>query len=244
MAITITNIVTRVQRRVIDLPAAITAETETLVNDAMRLVQEKHNFRVMEAEVQATTANQTRKLADVPIDWKEKRDKPFTRDGNNGTLGTTEMAWGVTRTDLLKDFDFEANTSATGGSPDVILEAVWAIDNDIPGELQVYPLPDANSLWSDGNYRVVMPYWRYLPALTAGQANWFTRNAEKYLLNQAVAEAHWLNWDEQRASLWEAKAQAELIPLIRADKRSKITRTDTFTPRRDVNASVRQLRSR
>ena len=47
---------TRVQQIIIDLPSSVTAQVPTLVKEAVRSLQVKHNFKVMEALSSFTTA--------------------------------------------------------------------------------------------------------------------------------------------------------------------------------------------
>src|SRR5690606_23628102 len=74
---TFSELQTRVQRRVIDLPAAVQAEVPTLINEAMKQLQRRHNFKVMEKVASFTTVAGTQVLGAVPSDWKEWRDFPF-----------------------------------------------------------------------------------------------------------------------------------------------------------------------
>src|ERR1700730_7807184 len=59
---TYTELQTRVQTRIIDLPAAVQAEVPQLVNEAMYELQSRHNFKCMEAEMYAYTQYNNRVL--------------------------------------------------------------------------------------------------------------------------------------------------------------------------------------
>ena len=236
------ELTTRVQRRVIDVTASVTAEIPDLINEAIRKAEDHHNYRVMEAVLAGTTTDQTRLLVALPTNWKEFRANPYLRDGNNGELGTTLIRWASSREDALTDYPLDANTSATGGRPTLLLINDMNDDDNSAGDIHTYPLPDTNSLWTDGNYRVEIPYWKYLTDLTGAQSNWFTRNGTEYVLAQATASAFWLNWDEERATTWETIALAKRKLMEKVDKRSRMGRSTTLTPRRDVYASKRQRR--
>ena len=105
------------------------------------------------------------------------------------------------------------------------------------------PLPDTNSQWTNGHYRVVVPYWKFLADLTAnGDTNWFTRYAHRYLIAKGASDASGLNWDDERKVQWLVEAEAEHQKLIKFDKRSRLGRSTTLVPRRDVHASSRAYR--
>lgn len=202
----------RVTRRVIDLPAAVTAEVPDLINKALRTLQEFHNFRVMETETaQLTTTVATRPLsAAVPTNFKEFRGRPYLVK-NDG--GTRDLLLAANRNAVLDAFPL--NDPNDKGEPKLVLDPE-PIDDAGARTLEVFPFPDGLSDWSGGEYRVVVPYWRYVTALAAGtDENWFTTNAEWYLTFQATAEAFFLDWDEARGQLWAARA-GEFAPDGRA----------------------------
>lgn len=213
---TFDDIVTRVQRRVIDLPSAVQAEVPTLVNEAMGSLQSLHNFSVMRAVASATTTAGSRALLTLPTDWKEARGKPYLREelGSVRKLGWTldireaDLAFGVD-----PDLDF--------GYPSVL---GIAEPSDTLGTraVQVYPFPDGLSDYSDGEYRIVIPYWRILPALSGSDSNWFTNRAAEFLTKQATGEAFGLNWDEKRAQYWFQQAAQEFKKVVRADKLEQV----------------------
>lgn len=217
---TMDAIVTRVERRLIDLPTRVTVETVTLVNEAIKAACERHNFHEMKAEAPFTTVDATQLLGAVPARFKETRDVPFLRDGELGVLGTTEITELASLQEALRDFPLDDTN--VGGRPLAILREYD--DDSTTDQFLVFPFPDTSSQWDNGLFRVVIPYWRYPAALAAGQTNYFTDNWEEYLVAAATAEGFNLSWAEERAARWEVRAESRLRSLIKADKRAKLTR--------------------
>ncbi len=236
---TIDAIVTRVERRLIDLPTRITTESITLVNEAIRAACKRHNFHEMKAEVEFTTVNATQKLGNVPARFKETRDVPYLREGQNGVLGTREIAALASLQEAIRDFPVD-DTNSGGGRPRAILREYD--DDNTQDEFWVFPYPDTSSNWDNGLFRVVIPYWRYPAALTTGQTSFFTDNWEEYLVDAATAAGFSLSWAEERAVPWRTKAEDELRGLMRASKRAKLTRVTHLAAHADVFASRSQGR--
>ena len=229
---------TRVNRRVIDLPVAVTAEVPTLINEVIRDLADEHNFRVMEAEAAFTTADATRLLGTIS-DLKEIRSRPYIRLGEGGTLGTRNIDFIPTKVEVVKLYSIDDPVDT--GEPRHLLQI--AKDKDTVADFEVYPFPDLFSQWNDGNHRVVIPYWKYLANLSlAADTNWFTTNAVQYIILEATSRAFYLNWDENRGALWSERAAVHGRRAVKVDKRSRLGRSTTLTPRTDVNATKFQRR--
>jgi hypothetical protein len=126
------------------------------------------------------------------------------------------------------------NTLDTG-RPWVLIDGEAPAD-DGTRQWDIYPIPDGNSDYVDGEYRIKVPYWRYLPALVAdGATNWFTENAEEYLVNKATAEAFALDWDENRMAIWEAKADIRYKEAVKQDKLYRVSAVRDFVPMKSGN---------
>lgn len=71
----------------------------------------------------------------------------------------------------------------------------------------------------DGDYTIILDYYRTIPALTASNTtNWLlTANPDLYL-SAALVEASLLIKDEERARLWEAKTSALIDEIMRAGR--------------------------
>ncbi len=236
---TIDDIVTRVERRLIDLPTRITTESITLVNEAIRTACKRHNFHEMSSTQVYTTVNLTRALGTIPTRFKEKRDKPYLNVGQDTSLGNDPLEWGASLDEALRSFP--GSTTTSFGRPQLIVR-----DYDAANTLDkfwVFPYPDTSSQWDNGLFRISIPFWVYPAALATGQSNYFTDNWEEYLVAAATAEGFSLGWADKRAEPWSVKAAKELKDLIRADKRAKLTRELTLAPFRDVHASRFQGRA-
>ena len=207
----------RVERRVIDLPADLLTEIPLLINDAIGEAEARHDFQAQEAEFAATTAEGVRKLADVPARWRKPRRVPYLRQGEDGLTGTARIKWASSLDEMLKRFKLDDTTD--DGEPQYVLLEVGGT------ELWTFPFPDAASQWDDGDYRVVVPYWRSLADLSAdADTNWFTDNMEDYIVFWAAGQAFMMNWDEERAAAWFLLASRELADGKRQDKLSRIER--------------------
>lgn len=212
----------RVIAELIDVPSGVTTYAPTWVNAALFFLQAQHSFQVQEAEAQFVTAStpalgasQTHVFGYLPADWKAKRGMPyFTR-----YIGSTRlMTWQAERqmmyrtwnpsdvnqigepSDLLIGEPENTQVPPSGGSPANLMTGLT---------LECYPFPDGSSDWSDGNYRINVPYSRYLPALVAGgDQSWFTLDGPQaeFAVRYAVAQGFFFNEDEQRASLHLAMA--------------------------------------
>lgn len=232
----------RVKDHIIDLPSETDAEIDGWINYAIRFAMSLHNFRVMEALAPYTTASgnaitSDRVLGVKPVDWKEARADPWLLDGLGGTR---EISWLTSESEAVRLFSEEDDDDR--GAPLAILEE--------QSGFKVYPASDGNSLHDDGEYRVKLPYWKYLPALEDDpDTNWFTDNAEDYVVWKAASEGMLFNREEERASLWAIKAgtfdertgrfTGELRRIVRVDKRSRIPRRATIGVSLDVYGPVR-----
>lgn len=220
----------RVKRRIIDLPDETLLEIPTFINEAIRDAQEMHNFRIMEKTIELTTTQGTHTLGQVSR-FKEMRAKPWVR---LSTGGQHVIDWAPSEEEMLVLYPKNDVTTSIG-APKFVLQTV--LDADQTVTLEVWPFPDGLSGHPGDEYPVNVPYWEYLPPLVSdNDTNWFTNNAEQYVVWAASAKAFEFNEDEMRADRNLLKAQAELLKLKRIDKRSRIERSMVLTPRRDVHA--------
>lgn len=217
---TLSELRARVRRYLIDVPSDTDTELDNWINEALVYAQDRHNFRFMQAEQSFTTTADTRKLADKPSDWKEARSSPWLHTG----LGGADLIdWAVSQ-DQVRALYSQDDKDETG-EPRLILETAT--------EFEVYPFPDDNSLWDDGDYRVVIPYWKYLSELSDdGDSNEITddRMGERYVLFAAVSEGFLFNLDEERGQIWMQRAERELQKFISRDKRSYLHQDMTLAP--------------
>ena len=224
----------RVQSYLLDVPTALLSEIPAMVNAVIRRAQEKHNFRVMETTfADQVTTKEVRKLANKPTDWKESRGDPWYKDVKGSLY---QMEWAPSLQDAVRAYDDYPTVDK--GYPMHLLEQ--------DTEFWVYPYPDGLSDHPGGEYRITIPYWKFLAALSAdSDSNWFTTNAEDFVVYGAVGEGFAFNFDETRHQFWGltydqrtmrplGKAAVELYRLTRKDRLSKLTRGLTLHPRRDV----------
>ncbi len=227
-----------VTRRLIDANVSITTEVSELVNNALKMIQDLHNFKIMEAKNgPIVTVQASRILLDpLPTDWKDSRDFPWIREWDGGT---TPIQWAPSQAEMAKIFPLNDSTVTGQGKPQYV---VWDGEDE---RLEIQPFPDTKSNWAGGgDWRVVVPYWKYLPALVANEdTNWFTNNASEFLRDQAVAEGFYINWDEERAQLWEQRAAVQFQKTKKVDKRVRINyQATTLTPRFATRGSFRRGR--
>jgi hypothetical protein len=236
---TFATLKTRVQARLIDVTPTITTEIGELVNAAIRHAEDNYNYRIMKAETALTTTSGDHRLpassTSIPTDWKESRADPYLRRGEAGIDGTKRIDWAASEEEMVKLYSKDDPNDK--GQPGFIFEK---FEEDI---FEVYPFPDGQSQWTDGEYRVVIPYWKYLPDLSAdNDTNWFTINMDQFIKSQATAEGFLLNWDEERAALHFALADAKRRLAERQEARAKLPRNLTLIPKRDVNAPTTRRR--
>lgn len=213
----------RVKLYLIDTPTAIQSEVPLLVNEAITKLQAKHNFQVMKASVSFTTTAATRVLGAVPANFKELRERPYY---------TEEL--GMTRWVNFAPNEAAANAyRATNdeGAPEFILEG---LQNEMGvGNWEIYPLSDTNSDYTDGEYRITVPYWKYVaPLSNPADQNWFTNfdPCIQWIICTAVSKGFYINEDEGRAQTWELMATKEWNDVLLIDKRKALAGFDTLVP--------------
>lgn len=241
MAGTYLSMQQRVQRRVIDLPSAVLAEVPQLVNTALKQLQEGHNFKVMESEFSVYTTVDSHTMAvsvggaawtlptSPSVNFKEWRGEPWFTRYQDGSTGP--MTWAPSKEALWSAFSEGGATNSDRGYPMVLLEGVS--DDSNVRTISVYPLPDGASDFSDGEYRITVPYYRYLPELSAdGSSNWLTLqpSGEEFIVNWAAGEAHGLNWDYEKEAVMKSKAEINRKMVVNADKRFRLSSVREWVP--------------
>lgn len=233
---TFAEIKTRVGQIVIDLPTTVTAQLSTLVNEAIRTLQRTHDFRVMQATTSVfTTTNEDDALGAVPSDFKGFRGRPMmiNQDGSVTrleVLASKEEAWATFGTDA----GGEADVDTLVGSPKGIYIGEPS-DTAGTSAFVVAPFADDLSLYTNGNYRIVIPYWKFLPALSAdADTNWFTVNCDDFITYQAAAEAFFDDHDTENGTYWQQKAAGRYQEIIASDKQARIQQRDTLIPQPDA----------
>lgn len=224
----------RVARRVIDLPTPVLAEVPFLVNAALRDLQEGHNFRVMETIVEYFTKNDavpkllrtvspSGGFATTPSNFKDFRNEPWFYEYSGARRRMTQASLNSSLTLI---------TNAEVGFPRVL---GFAEDPDTAGNnlMVVAPGTDGLSDHPDGEYRIFMPYWKYLPDLvSANDNNWFTNtpSGELFITAWATAEAFSLDWDMENEAKWRAKAESFRKIITKTDKMSRVGAVNELVP--------------
>lgn len=219
-----------VASHVIDTPPSTLALIPVFVKRAHKALMVEHNFKVMEAKTASlVTVAGSHILAAVPGDFKEVRSVPYLLR-NDGT--TKPLAWAESEAAILSAFSL-TDTNDTG-EPRALLDGE---PTSVAGarSFLVYPFSDTGSDWGDGQYRIVVPYWKFLPALSSGaDVDWFTTNADEYLEYRATFFAFIDDWDESRAQVADTIAQAKRREAISADKRYRMAGVDTLVVRQGI----------
>ena len=151
----------------------------------------------MEATAYLPTTAATVELGNLPSDFKDFRGLPYWTDD----LGTTWHLRAIShsREEVLRAYGIGVGDT---GQPTILLveepagSATWS--------LEVYPIPDGLAVTSDGEYPIQLPYWAYLPTPTTN--DWFTDNAEEFLVYAATAEGFALLQDPGNYQFWRLKA--------------------------------------
>ena len=239
---TFSELQTRVQHAIIDLPASTVAQVPVFVNSALKTLQRKHNFKAMEAETAVlNTTLATRVLAAVPANFKELRGLPYmiTQLGSVIELLNPANRVAIIR-ELGDNRGGEASVTVLSGEPQAVLLSEPTDDLGTQN-FEVYPLPDANSLYVTspaGQYRIVVPYWKFFPILTgASDQNWLTVNADEYIVQQAASDGFFDDHDEERGTLWKQRAAEQWKDVLLRDKYFRLAGVRELVPSSDAAGS-------
>lgn len=228
---TFSDLTTRVSSNVIDLPSSVQANVPVYVNRAIRSAERKYNFRYMEKSALFVTTtlltsliNQDGSSNSTILNFKELLGRgPYVLQQNAAARG---LYLAPEDREVLQAFTL--NTSY----PDA---PVWVqlsgVDPNNTITVKVYPYPDLNSDWNDGNYRIVIPYTGYSTPLSSGSDfNWMTNNAEEYIEEQASGFAFQADHDYNGMALWFQRADAHFQEIKLADKKARLAGIDTLIP--------------
>lgn len=226
---TYSEIQERVLRRLIDVPSAVQAEVPDLINDAMKGLQDLIQFPFQETVTGTfTTSEGLHDLGPIPENFQKVIAQPYmVLDDDPGDIQILALADDPHQINKLYDTDSE-------GAPEVVL--VGPLSSDGSGQFLIYPLPDGLSDYDDGEYRIFIPYAKYLDVLEDdADENWFTTHALQYLIFKATAEGFAINWDEERAAFWEQKAAAERQRVKLLFKYNRLGPIEELVPYKNAN---------
>lgn len=203
---------TNVQAFVIDLPPTVTAAVPRLVNDAIRSVQRKYNFKEMEQLVVFPTVANTITLGNI-TNFKEYRDQgPYVY---NNTTRARKLTTTTGPDAHMAIFQTQP------GRPELISFGISGTTTTYT--FSIYPYPDTNSDFADGNYQIVIPYYGFTASLVnSSDTNWFTNNMDDYIIEKAVGEAFGLDWDNDNMAIHLQRADEKFKEAKKADKTKRI----------------------
>lgn len=220
--------------RVEDILIEVSAETAAHIDYALGRAQrqlELHGFKCLEAQTILWTTPFNLTLGLKPSDWIRSRGNPFWRDG---TYKPHFMEWIQDGTAIDEVYN---DLLSMFGSPKHLHEKEFVF--------QVYPPPDVENvpihaiLNPDGTYPIYINYWKRLESLTGtNTSNWFSNNAQDYLIAQTAADCFGFDVNDSAAKRWEAVAKDEYRSIVREDKRSRLGRNIKLRPRTDVNGTM------
>lgn len=241
---TFATIQAEIQRRVVDLPTHVSNDLPAFINRAQRDLGVYHNFRCMRATHTANTTAATHVVGNLPANWKEPRGAPWYAWEDTGQQ--TFIEWIDEDSQLAQLYGL---TDPNDKGPPVHLFARHSEADEAATQigLEVYPFPDGLSDWGAapaGEYRLVIPYWKFVADLSGSLSNWFTVNAEEYLIAQAAAHAFMADWDENRAAVWFAQATKAALKAKRIDNVQTKHGRRELVPRADVHGSPRRVNNR
>ncbi len=212
---------TAVIANVIDVPGTVTSRVGYFVNRAIRKAQEKHNFLTQERLLTYTTTAGSITLGAGPANYrfKEFRGQPYYTPFV-GRAVPIELAYNPLG-DIYSPLDI--------GSPRLI---TMLNTSDLGVfNFQVFPYPDGNSEYADGEYRITIPYWRYVPDLVNDtDTNWFTIQAPDYIINKATYETFAAERDTENMTIWAQRAQNEYTDMLQTDKLAVLSRMSALVP--------------
>lgn len=220
------SICTRVRSQVIDLPAVVTASVPDYVRTGIAKLQTRHNFLVMDKLQAAVTTVNVASIGNVPSDWKEWRSFPYylTNDGRARKLQMHTPHEGI-----------YPDIRETETNPPRIITIGEPSDDLGTRPMKVAPIPDGSSDWADGEYRLYIPYRRYLAPLSLdGDSNWFTVNAEEYIFHFASNLAFAADWDYEHSAVELQLAENEYKEVVLRDKRLRLSDVQNLVPHRDA----------
>ena len=213
----------RVQSYLSDVSSDATDQIPAFLRQAQSEIEDRHGFQAMKASIERNTvAADGHAFIDLPSLWLRPRDDPFSTDG----LGAIRpMGWILERYERNRLYP----STLTVGAPRHLMVG----DPNI-SKLEVYPIPDGLAPSGvNGEYTLSCPYWSRLATLSAdSSSNWFSTNADHYLIWRAVAIGLSFNWGDDRAGVFAKMAEEEMKKLIRVDKKSNVMRRFDLPPRR------------
>jgi hypothetical protein len=230
--VTLDEIEAEVESILVDLPSETVALIPTFVRRAQKKIEDAHGFIVMESNKLFTTTTGQRYLGGLPTNWARAMDDPAWIDGYGKD---TPIEWIQREREITELYD-EADPLDKGAPKHLLLTDTAIL---------VYPYPDAlnpvGTLYNDGLYRIRVPYWKRESTLSGEiEQNWWTNNAEMFLIYYAAADGFLMNRDYAEQARWEIKWRDELRRLTNLDKRQRLGRHAGIRPRAFLTGARRE----
>lgn len=219
----------RVKFYILDEVPEVTALVPVWINEAMRAAENRFSFLHMQAEQSYTTTEGNHALGSLPDRFKRPREHPY-RLRDDGDITEIDLTYDLSH--INRRFNSEPDD---GGKPLMLF-----VDGN---QLKVYPAPDGSSDYSDGDYRIHLPFWQYTAELSStSDTNWWTDNFPFYLIYQAASEGLIAMRDPDNAAPLAQKAQQEYRRARVEDGRERVPENMTLRPRQSVYSAGRRPR--
>lgn len=232
------TLIARAKRLLIDTHAELDLELPFYLRAAQQRAEDDYAWEGTRASITLTldsgAADPRVPVEAKPADWNGKLDQPYVLEGD-GT--TTPIEWNQDAVDLVTQFQ-----ELTIGRPRYLFETEggWFV---LPG---ADGLAAKGSLFSDGEYRIVVGYKKRLtqlgPASPFVTTNWFSENLGEYLLYETVADGFEFFWEDAgKAEKWRLRAGLEYRRAKSRDKAKRLPRRFDLYPKRNVLAPRRRF---
>lgn len=224
-----------VQEIVIDLTdAASDANVDKAIQKAQRDLEDAHEFSPMEATFSFVCVVGSSEHANYskPATWLRSRVDVGPLLYDTVYDQAAEIDWLISEGDRarLEPGSFLSPIpSEFHGKPKYIQELATSF--------RVLPAPDAVT-WT-----ILVPYYKRLDTLSSDTSqNWFTTNAEKYLVFRAASRILALNRDWDEAAFYDSLATNELRRAILSDKKLRAKKRRLLRPVSGAKSSSFQPR--
>lgn len=217
------TVTARVKDIIIDETDIVANNAGQYVNDAIREFQERMNVDDMRAKVEIVTDvgaadPQILGVFDTVLpSFKGPRETPYIMHGD----GVEEPMVFARSGDLIRN-NFDTASSTDIGAPQ-------ALYKDEDANLLVFPLPDGNSLNGDGEYRINIPYWKYLPELTGSQSNFFIDRMKNAVTYKAAAMGFYDNDYQNMGDRMEVRSENQFNIVRKSIKNAFFTTSSTLS---------------
>lgn len=210
---TLGQIRTRVRNLIIDDNAEVVSEIDAYVRKAQVEAEDRRGLRVLEASHTEAVAEDGDTIT-KPADWNGIRTGPYLVSAEFPKLWLESLSF---------EQYVEMGDTLVAGAPSYYSDHTDAT---------IYLLPAADAVTeSPFHYPVIVPYWKRLDVLTDdADTNWFTVDAEDYLVWRAGSLAFEFNRDFEPAAHYQQKSLGEYKRLRTNEIRQRYARGPLLKP--------------